>query len=115
LGEKLQWKRPLEKKINRRILLENLCQDLGVEFLKFGHLANGNITVMRENVRLSFVWGITFIAQRRDCRKLKTASALASMLREQGYSDRAVAEICRWYVCSTTDNTSGIVVEYPKN
>jgi hypothetical protein len=32
---------------------------------------------------------------------------LINFLRTQGYSERAIEEICRWYVCSTTRVSSG--------
>lgn len=108
------WKQQLEN-LSKQILLERLHLDIGVESLRFARLANGNATVMMENAQRLFVWGITFTVPRRGCRRMKSASsAFAGLLREQGYSELAVAEICRWYIYSTTSSPSEIA-NYPKN
>jgi predicted Ser/Thr protein kinase len=35
---------------------------------------------------------------------MQTKNNFENFLRSQGYSERAIAEICRWYVSSTTKN-----------
>ncbi len=36
---------------------------------------------------------------------MKATSNLVVSLRIQGYSERAIREICRWFSCSTTQNS----------
>lgn len=39
--------------------------------------------------------------------RVKADNNLVTFLRTQGYSEKAIAEICKWYVCSTTKSVSG--------
>jgi len=46
---------------------------------------------------------------------MKAANDFAVFLKTQGYSERAIEEICRWYVCSTTGDSTGKLPLEPKN
>jgi predicted Ser/Thr protein kinase len=46
---------------------------------------------------------------------MKTANDFIVFLRTQGYSERAIEEICKGYVCSTTENSSGKLPLESKN
>ena len=46
---------------------------------------------------------------------MKAANDFVVFLRIQGYSDRAIEEICKWYVCSTTGDSSGKLPLEQKN
>jgi hypothetical protein len=42
-------------------------------------------------------------------------NGLINFLRTEGYSERAIEEICKWYVCSTTKASSGRLPAKLKN
>lgn len=46
---------------------------------------------------------------------MKIESNFVNFLRTEGYSERAIEEICKWYVCSTTKSPVGKVPVEPKN
>jgi predicted Ser/Thr protein kinase len=46
---------------------------------------------------------------------MKTANDFIVFLRTQGYSERAIEEICKWYVCSTTKSSSGKLPVWLRN
>jgi len=87
----------------------------GAEFLRFEHLASGSITAMAGSAQRSFALAATFTVRGRVCRRMKAGSSFASVLREQGYSESAIAEICKWYICSTTNSSGDKVMSLPKN
>ncbi len=46
---------------------------------------------------------------------VRVENDFVTYLKMQGYSDRAIAEICKWYVCSTTKICSGKLPPELKN
>ncbi len=38
---------------------------------------------------------------------MRSESNFVTFLKTQGYSDRAIEEICKWYVSSTTESATG--------
>jgi hypothetical protein len=98
------WKLPGITLQNKKNIHQTLFHaDTGVEFLRLNPLANGLNTATAATI---------FTAQRRAYRRMKTPSYFTNLLREQGYSDNAIEEICRWYVCSTSKDSTG---ELPRN
>ncbi len=55
------------------------------------------------------------LVKSEECVVVRVENDLVSYLRTQGYSDRAIAEICRWYVSSTTKVSSGNLPSELKN
>ena len=97
---------------NRIILAKQSPVDTDVEFLRFNLLASGLNTAMGGNALHLCELAAIFAVQRRVCLRMKTPSYFTNLLREQGYSDNAIEEICRWYVCSTTKDSTG---KLPRN
>ena len=96
-------------------MLANPHQVSDVEFLRFEHHANGNTIVMTGNAQRSYALEETFTVPGRTCLRMKATSSFASLLREQGYSENAITEICRWYIWSTTSKSSEKLADSPKN
>jgi len=46
---------------------------------------------------------------------MKSPTPFTALLREQGYSEAAIEEIVRWYVCSTTEDSSAKLNRKPNN
>ncbi len=46
---------------------------------------------------------------------VRVENDFVTYLKTQGYSDRAIAEICKWYICSTTKISSGKLPPELKN
>jgi len=46
---------------------------------------------------------------------MKVPTPFTALLREQGYSEAAIEEICRWYVCSTTEDSTAKLKIRPNN
>ncbi len=46
---------------------------------------------------------------------MKTESNFINVLRTQGYSERVIEEICKWYVSSTTKSSVGKMAVELKN
>ena len=46
---------------------------------------------------------------------MKSPTSFTALLREQGYSEAAIEEICKWYVCSTTEEPTAKLKQNPNN